>query len=531
MIGFEAIDAGMAFRVDATLAEAFDTACARWDASGNTERLFARDATLWTGGDEAAWLGWLDPPSSVLIDALAQFAEATRRSGFAHTLLLGMGGSSLAPEVLARVFGPARGFPRLTVLDSTDPAQIRRVGAAVDLPHALIIAASKSGGTVETNLLLRHALARVHRVGAQVYAITDPGSSLEALARERGFADVFHGDVSIGGRFSALSAFGLVPAAALGLDLQRLLESAAAMRERCRTRPARSNPGVALGILIATLATAGRDKLCFAASRSLAAFPAWIEQLIAESLGKRGRGVVPLEAESQALDHAAADRAFVSLRFASEPRPEIAGIDIALEDRSVLAGEFLRWEVATAVAGALLGVNPFDQPDVEAAKVAARTLLAAGEGVASRGDTIPVGAPDLRETLERHLASVQSGDYLAILAFLDREEAIERALAGLRARLHATRRVATTLGFGPRYLHSTGQLHKGGPNRGVFLFITCDEANDLPVPGERTSFGQVKLAQACGDINVLVERGRRVLRVHLGTDARAGLRTLAEALR
>lgn len=531
-------DAGLDLRLDAGQEQAFERTLADWEDQHGTTRLLERDASLWTAADEAAWLGWLAPPAAALLERLDRFAETVRRSGFADTLLLGMGGSSLAPEVLADVFGAAPGHPRLTVLDATDPAQIRRVSRAVGLDDAQIIVASKSGGTTETNLLLRHALAHVRAPGRQVVAVTDPGSSLETLAAAHGFAAVFHGDPSVGGRFSALTAFGLVPAAALGIDRERLLGAADGMRERCSARSARSNPGVALGLVIAALAHGGRDKLTLVASPALRSFPAWIEQLVAESLGKRGRGMVPLEVESPAvLREAHHDRVFVSLRLASEPRPalpELAAVDIALPDRYALGAEFFRWEFATAVAGAALGVNPFDQPDVEAAKVAARAVLAGlerGDATATASDVIRIEADALAPTLRRHLDQAGVGDYIALLAFVDREPSIDAALTALRARLQARRGVAVTLGYGPRYLHSTGQLHKGGPNRGVFLCLTADDAPDLEVPGQRTTFGAVKLAQACGDLQVLAARGRRVLRVHLGADIASGLRALDQALR
>lgn len=535
-----------------------------WRAAGASARLWGRDASLWTGADEARWLGWLDGPARERAEAGARraLAEGARRDGIRHVLLLGMGGSSLCCEVLARTFGAAPGAPELVVVDSTVPGQVLAAEAQVDLDHALVVVSSKSGSTLETDVLSRHFFERLReRLGAgaaaaRFVAITDPGSSLEQRARAEGWRAVVAGVPEIGGRFSALSPFGTAPAALLGVDLDDLLARAERMARACGPdAPPERSPGVALGLALGALAQRGRDKLTLVASPGLASFGAWLEQLVAESLGKLGRGIVPVDGEPLAApDRYGDDRAFVYVRLASSPAPEQdAGVEalaragrpvlrIDVESPAELGAEFFRWEIATAVAGARLGVNPFDQPDVEAAKVAARRLTARYE----ESGALPEGEPLVREgaleahadarnaaaldatTLRRlvasHLARLRPGDYFAVNAFVERSDAAERELAGLRRAVRDASRAATAVGFGPRFLHSTGQLHKGGPNTGVFLEITAEDPRDLDVPGRKIRFGALKHAQALGDFEVLCERHRRALRLHVADgDAVAGL--------
>ncbi len=553
------------------LAETLDT----WQREGNTRRLRARDAQLWTGTDEAAWLGWLDivAKEQQRLDELAAIGEEVKREGFSHALLLGMGGSSLGPEVFAETFGRQPGFPELLVLDSTDPAQIRAFERRIDPARTLFIVSSKSGTTLEPNILKQYFFERAKAaVGAaqarsHFVAITDPGSKLEDVARRNGFRHVFFGEHSIGGRYSVLSDFGLVPAAAIGLDLRRLLASTQIMVRSCHaSAPPAENPGVELGAILGVAAQAGRDKVTIVTSSGIADFGAWLEQLLAESTGKHGRGLIPVDQEPLGPpDVYGQDRVFVHLRLADEQDAaqqealvalERAGhpvVRIILADRYQIGQEFFRWEFATAVAGAIIGINPFDQPDVEASKIRTRELTAAFEKTGHlppeqsiaqdagiklfadgrNADALLGGAKErsLAGLLQAHLARVRAGDYVALLAFIERDARHHQALRELRLMIRDRKRVATCVGFGPRYLHSTGQAYKGGPPTGVFLQITCDDAQDLPVPGPKYTFGVVKAAQARGDFEVLAERGRRALRVHLGADVAAGLATLTEAVR
>ena len=543
-----------------------------WTEQGRIERLWARDAALWTGADEAAWLGWLGivDDQLVRIGDLERIAEDVRRASFTHVLLLGMGGSSLCPEVLRMTFGKLPGSPELWVLDSTDPAQVRSCEARVDLGRTLFVVSSKSGTTLEPNIFKQYFFERVReavgpgKAGDRFIAITDPGSRLEQAARADGFRHVLFGLPSIGGRYSALSDFGLAPAALMGLDVARLLGTARTMARTCAARgSAEENPGAALGAILGVLASRGRDKVTLVASPGIHDLGAWLEQLLAESTGKAGKGLIPVDRESVGPpDVYGRDRLFVYLRLHSAPDGaqdraveslEAAGqpvVRIEVPDPYHIAAEFFRWEFATAVAGAILGINPFDQPDVEASKVATRRLtdefektgrlpaetpILEAEGVRLFADPrnaadLAGGGRTLAGALRAHLARIRPGDYAALLAYVEMTAAHESALQRIRTRIRDRCRVATCLGFGPRFLHSTGQAYKGGPNTGVFLQVTCDDALDLPVPGQRYTFGVVKAAQARGDLAVLGERGRRVLRAHLGPDVTAGLRTLGNAV-
>jgi transaldolase/glucose-6-phosphate isomerase len=548
---------------------------ADWQTGGKPRRLWAGDATLWTGKDEQRWLGWLGITDDQLahIGPLTATAQEVENSGVAHAVLLGMGGSSLAPEVMQRTFGTVKGYPELIVLDSTDPAQIARTELAVDLAHTLFIVSSKSGTTLEPNVMFQYFLERVKRTVGPAHAcghfiaITDPDSPLQQLAEQHGFRQVFFGVPRIGGRYSALSNFGLVPAALIGVDVGRLLGRTELMVHSCAPSvPAEENPAVVLGAILATLSGAGHDKVTFIASPRITGLGAWLEQLIAESTGKNGKGLIPIVGEPLGRPDAyGQDRLFVYLRL--DDRAD-AGQDAAVDEleragqpmvRIAIAGiddigqEFFRWEFATAVAGSILGINPFDQPDVEASKVATRTLTSDFE----RTGVLPIETPifeqtgvklftdaknasalerglgrerSLAEYLRAHLNRIRPGDYFAMLAYLAMIDPYEDALQAMRLAVRDRTRVATCLGFGPRFLHSTGQAYKGGPNTGVFLQITCDDATDIPVPGQKYSFGVVKAAEARGDFAVLVERDRRALRVHLGADVSVGLQALAAAL-
>jgi len=546
-----------------------------WRKNGRIRRLWAGDKSLWTGTDEDKWLGWLTVAEQELADCdrLRGFAAEVKQGGFTDIVLLGMGGSSLGPEVLGESFGPQAGWPRFHMLDSTDPAQIKAVETAIDLGKTLFIVSSKSGSTLEPNIFLAYFLDRVgalrgkDKAGEQFVAVTDPGSSLDRQARQLHFAHVFHGVPSIGGRYSVLSKFGLVPAAAMGLDVERLLEATLPMVRACGADvPPAENPGVQLGVALGVAATRfGRDKVTIIASPGIADLGAWLEQLLAESTGKQGRGLIPLADETLTTpEHYGADRFFAYLELDGHSDPgqrqavealERAGHPVArirVVDVSAIGQEFFRWEIATAVAGAILGIDPFDQPDVEASKVKTSALTAEYE----KSHSLPSETPIFRENglalyadprnaaelgrhntlsgyLKSHFGRVRagekSGDYVALLAYIERNKVHTDTLATMRARIRDRTRAATCVGFGPRFQHSTGQAYKGGPNSGVFLQVTCDDPADLDVPGHGYSFGVVKSAQASGDLGVLVERGRRALRVHL-KNVDTGLAELAHAV-
>lgn len=545
-----------------------------WRSKENTRRLWSKDATLWTGQDECDWLGWLDIIDSELHDvaSVQDFGRELRAENFTDVLLLGMGGSSLGPEVLAKSLGSAPGYPKLHVLDSTDPEQVRRFERGIDIARTLFIVSSKSGATLEPNVLMDYFFAGASAAaggaaGLRFVAITDPGSRLQKTAEEKGFRQVFFGVPSIGGRYSVLSKFGLVPLATTGHDVRAFLEAAGIMARACdpEIRPT-ENPGVALGLTVGVLAAHERDKLTIIASPSIAPFGAWVEQLVAESTGKNGHGVIPIADEplGDAIGYDA-HRLFVYLRDNGHPNPaqdqavealERAGhpiVRIGLASPAHLAQEFFRFEMATAVAGAVIGINPFDQPDVEASKVATREMTDAFEKTGSLPSEPPVfeangialytdalnaealrklgAAVTLESWLKAHFSRLRDGDYFALLAYVDAAEARLRALQNLRTGVRDRKRVATCLQFGPRFLHSTGQAYKGGPNSGVFLQITAQPAHDLAIPGRTASFGVIEAAQARGDFRVLAERGRRVLRAHTVRDVDEGIAAIAEAAR
>jgi transaldolase/glucose-6-phosphate isomerase len=566
----------LSYSLTEPLTAAVHASLADWREQHKVRRLWARDASLWTGRDEGRWLGWLGITNGQLahLSRLTAITEAARAAGFSHVLLLGMGGSSLCPEVMKKTFGRISGFPELHVLDSTDPAQVLAAENAVVLTNTLFVVSSKSGSTLEPDVFRQYFFDRVQRLlgsekaGGRFVAITDPGSRLQQVAERDGFRHVFLGWPDIGGRYSALSDFGLVPAAITGVDVATFLERTEAMVCACMPSvPVEENPGVVLGTILAVAASQfGRDKVTLVASPGIRDLGAWLEQLVAESTGKEGKGLIPIDREALGRPDAyGSDRLFVYLRVPSAAdgaqdeavealeRVGHPVVRVAIDDAYDLGGEFFRWEIATAVAGSILGINPFDQPDVEASKIATRKLTAdyektgvlpaetpmfSGEGIqlftddrnaAELRDRVH-GTQTLAAYLEAHLNRLGPGDYFALLAYIDMNEAHERALGEMRLGVRDTRHVATCLEFGPRFLHSTGQAYKGGPNTGVFLQITCDDAVDLPVPGHPYTFGVVKAAQARGDFHVLVERGRRALRAHLGSDVAAGLRALHVAL-
>jgi transaldolase/glucose-6-phosphate isomerase len=542
-----------------------------WKKNGKAQRLWQKDASLWTGTDEDKWLGWLDITGQQLegIEKLKQIAADIKKAAFKNALLLGMGGSSLCPEVLRLTFGKAAGYPDLHVLDSTDPAQIKAIEAKVDLSSTVCIVSSKSGSTLEPNIYKQYFFERVNakvgqkEVGNRFMAITDPGSKIQRVAEKDKFRKILMGVPSIGGRYSALSNFGMVPAAVMGIDVSKFLKNTKQMVDACGADvDAGANPGVLLGTILGIAANQGRDKLTIVTSKKIFDLGAWLEQLIAESTGKSGKGIIPVDRERLCKpDVYGGDRVFAHLRLESDSdKEQSASIDalakaghpvirITIPDVYNLGQEFFRWEIATAVAGSIIGINAFNQPDVEASKVETRKLT---EEYESSGK-LPFESPffksedaklfaDPKNTsalkggvtligyLKKHLARIGPGDYFALLGYITMNEEHEDALQAIRLAVRNNKKVATVLGFGPRFLHSTGQAYKGGPNSGVFLQITCDDAVDVLVPGQTYTFGVVKAAQARGDFAVLAERGRRALRVHLGKDVKAGLATLKECI-
>ena len=548
----------------AAAAESVNAELKSWTKQGNVRRLWAKDSALWTGADESKWLGWLDiaKRDKAGLAGLENFAERVKAGSWSDVVLLGMGGSSLGAEVVRASLG--KGRPRFHFLDSTDPDEIGALDEAITLATTLFIVASKSGSTLEPNIFKDYYFERVaeaigrDRAGGHFVAITDPGSSLEKTAAHDGFADVFHGDPSIGGRYSVLSNFGLVPAAAMGVDLKLFIAEACGMLAACGPlSPPANNPGARLGIALGVLATKhGRDKVTVLASKELSTFGAWLEQLIAESTGKKGTGLIPIDGEPLGASiNYGSDRVFVSLQFGGDGDHDALltaltamghpVIRIEIDEPYRLARLFFLWEMATAVAGATLKINPFDQPDVEAAKIKTRALMEAGgtkqsekplvesDGVSVYADASDAsalaGATTLEACLKAHFARAKPGDYVALLAFIERNAANAAEIDAMRAAIRDKTGAAACLGFGPRFLHSTGQAYKGGPNSGVFLQITGDHAHDIVVPGKGYSFGAVIDAQAAGDLAVLAERGRRALRVHLH-DVADGLRTLRRAV-
>ncbi|MGA2673229.1 MAG: bifunctional transaldolase/phosoglucose isomerase [Terracidiphilus sp.] len=563
----------MSFRfvVPQELRGAVDLAAADWSASHKVERFWQKDPTLWTRDGEENWLGWIDivERQQKELGPLAELAADVQTGGFKSVLLLGMGGSSLCPEVLSETFGQQTGFPALHIVDSTDPAQVKAARDKVDLKETLVVVASKSGSTLEPNILKQYFFDEMkfavgdEEAGSHFVAITDPGSKMEQVAKADGFRYIFYGDPKIGGRFSALSNFGMVAATVAGLDAGKLLEEAAKAVASAKLASA-ENPAVELGLILGSAANAGRDKITIFTSPEIYDLGAWMEQLIAESTGKLGKGITPVDREAIAEPGAyGSDRIFAYIRLAgtadSSQDAKVAALEAAghpvvhveIADLYEIFGQFFSWEIATAVAGSVMGINPFNQPDVESAKIETRALTAAyeetgklpeREPVLVDGDieiyateayaaTLKAAAPaqTLAGLLRAHLDQIHSGDYFAALAFLPMFPEYEAAIQGFRHKVRDRKHVATCLGFGPRFLHSTGQDYKGGPNTGVFLQITAGHAVDVDIPGQKLTFGVVIDAQAAGDLAVLESRGRRAVRVHLGADVAAGLKTLAAA--
>jgi RpiB/LacA/LacB family sugar-phosphate isomerase len=493
-------------------------------------RIWKKDGGLWSEAEPVRAaignrLGWLEAPTAMRahLGDLSSFAATVRREGVTDVVLLGMGGSSLAAEVLAATFPPGPGDPAFTVLDTTDPGAIRAVRGRLRLERTLFLVSSKSGTTTETLTLYRffrgELEGRAREPGAHFVAITDPGTPLARLAAEARFRRAFLTPPDIGGRFSALSFFGLVPAALIGVDLGRLLESASAMAAACAASvPVAENPGLRLGAALGGFATIGRDKVTLLMSEPIRTLGAWLEQLLTESTGKQGRGLVVIDDEPLGPPGAyGVDRLFVALTLAADTTVlrrleplQAAGhpaVHLSLADRLDLGGEFFRWEFATAAAATLLGVNPFDEPNVAQAKDATQTALAT---YLERGRW-PDGPADRMADLGRTLAQARPGDYVALLAYLTPEPATTAALQRLRRLLRDRTRLATTLGYGPRYLHSTGQLHKGGPPTPILVLLAADDVTDLPIPGERYGFATLQRAQALGDLATLRALRRRAL--------------------
>lgn len=557
---------GKKLRITYTLGateEAVTAAQKAWTKAGKIRALWAKDTTIWSHGDENLWLGWLDAPAKAkaALAALEAFAAKVKADKWTDVVLLGMGGSSLGAEVLREVLVP-NGAPKFHILDSTDPDEVLSLDKKIAIATTLFIVASKSGSTLEPNLFKDYYFDQAVKAvgkdaGSHFVAITDPGSALEKASKEEGFAAIFAGEKSIGGRYSVLSNFGLVAAAAMGADLKSFVAEALAAEAACGPlSPPATNPGAQLGITLGTLATRGRDKITILASKGLSSFGAWLEQLVAESTGKHGKGIIPVDGEPVgAVTSYGKDRVFVAFRIKGEDAHDAllgalkaAGqpvIEIEVDGPYQLARLFYVFEIATAVAGSLLGINPFDQPDVEAAKIKTKALMEAGgakdsdkpvfarHGISVYADAANAkamaGAETLEDCLAAHFKRVGAGDYIALLGFIERSAAHAAELDAMRAALRDKTGAAVCLGFGPRFLHSTGQAYKGGPASGVFLQVTAKHAHDVAVPGRGYSFGAVIDAQGAGDLAVLTERGRRAIRVHLD-DVDGGLVALRKAV-
>ena len=562
----------LSYKLPPALAEGVKASLADWKTNNKVARLWQKDPSLWTGTDEGKWLGWLTIVEEQLkeLPNLKKLAAEIKKAKFRHAVLLGMGGSSLCVEVLRLTFGKFGGYPELHVLDSTDPAQVKAVEKKLDLKKTLCIVSSKSGSTLEPNIFKQYFYERIRQkvgekeVGSHFIAVTDPGSKMEQVAKDGQFRHIFPGVPSIGGRYSALSHFGTVPGATMGLDLSKFLKITQKMVKACGPATApEKNPGVILGTILGVAANQGRDKITIFTSPGISDLGAWLEQLIAESTGKVGKGIIPVDREKIGKPAVYGnDRVFAYLRLAKENNRamdaavtalEKAGhpvVRIVLGTKFDLGQEFFRWEIATATAGSVIGINTFNQPDVEASKIETRKLTSEYEATGK----LPSEAPffedqglklfadeknaavlknnsNLAEVLRAHLGRIGAGDYFALLGYIQMNDAHEKSLQAIRHQVRDTKKSATCLGFGPRFLHSTGQAYKGGPNTGVFLQLTCDDAADIPVPGQKFTFGIVKAAQARGDFAVLSDRDRRALRIHLGKNVKGDLAKLAKAVK
>jgi glucose-6-phosphate isomerase len=529
-------------------------------------RLWQKDPTLWKTDPESRTtipkgLGWLDVIEKMeeQLNTLFDFVSEVQTAGFRHVLDMGMGGSTLAPLAIQHIFPTGqKGIP-LTVLDTTDPETILKIERQLPMTETLFIIASKSGTTAENVAFGEYAKVKAlkgTRAGENFVAITDPGTPLVQLARERGFRKTFLNFADIGGRYSALSYFGIVPAALMGVDIAELLGRALRMKHACASCvPAKENPGMALGAVLGALARSGRDKVTLLLPDNLATLGMWLEQLLAESTGKEGTGILPVAGEIPiSLSVYGEDRLFVYLRLKDEVDESLeqgvaalqkAGhpvVTLLMEDRLDLGREFYRWEIATATAGAILGINPFDQPNVQESKDITNRLLEEVRKTGRLSDLSPVlreeplhfyGTQQRKtgeEVLKAFFNQAKTGDYVALQAYLPETLAITEALQGIRMRLRDRLYLPTTLGYGPRFLHSTGQYHKGGPNTGLFLQLTVDAREDAPVPGSPYTFGVLRSAQGLGDFEALQKHGRRVVRIHLGAEPIQGLAALSREL-
>jgi len=555
------------------LAQSVETAIHNTEQSHALKRIWSKDASLWKS-DEAAQklisnsLGWLTVPDEMLavVEELNEFSAEIRNQGFQYVMVCGMGGSSLCPEVLARTFGRQEGYPELLVLDSTDPDTIADLAARVDIQRCLFVIASKSGTTTEPNVFYKFWYDRLSRVsknpGDNFVAITDPGSPMVDVATELKFKSIFLNQADIGGRYSALSYFGMVPAALMGIDIKNLLERAkTAEQQSSAVMPASTNSALKLGLIMGESARVGRNKITFVLDDKISALGLWIEQLIAESTGKEGKGILPVAGEPLGTpDSYGTDRLFVSISVgegspAHSSRLEslaAAGHPVVyrkLTDLYDLGGEFYTWEFATAFAGWSIGINPFDQPNVQESKDATKHLLQVFKDqgqlpqqkklVADQSLTLyveedggaTISSGSVSQAISGLIHSIKPNDYIAFLVYTEETARITEALAAIRTDILAVTRCATTIGFGPRFLHSTGQLHKGGPDTGVFFQITADDQIDFPVPGEPYSLSVLKQAQALGDFQSLAKHGRRAMRVDLGKQIEEGLQSLREEIR
>jgi transaldolase / glucose-6-phosphate isomerase len=553
----------LSYSLPENLKTAVSSTFEEWQKENKINRVWSKDASVWTNTDEAKWLGWLDSVEAELskIQEYKDFAEDVKSAGFTHVLLMGMGGSSLCPEVLAETFGKKQ----FHILDSTVPAQIKTVESKIDLEKTLFIVASKSGSTLEPNTFKQYFFEKLsekvgrENAGKQFVAITDPNSKMQKVAEGDNFRKIFFGNPEIGGRFSALSPFGIAAGASMDLDVEDFLKRANEMVAACKISNLTENPGAILGTILGVCQTNGHDKLTIFTSPEIYDAGAWLEQLIAESTGKKGVSIIPVDLEviTKPEDYGE-DRIFAYLRLKDSADDSLdekvalledSGfpvVKIVLEDTMNLAQEFFRWEFATAVAGAIMEINPFNQPDVEAAKIEAKKITEEYEKTGALPDETPFfeadgiklfTSEDYAESLEKgiegdksikkylasHLAHIQENDYFALLGYIERDAENQKLLQQIRQRVFEEKLAATCLGFGPRFLHSTGQAYKGGANNGVFLQITSDDAEDFDVPEQKFTFGVVKAAQARGDFQVLIDRERRALRIHLGEDVQKGL--------
>jgi len=533
---------------------AVDRRIKNWEKQEFNRRLWDKDPTLWFSQpteEITNRLGWLNLPEIMheQLDSLTAFAKEIKEEGIKDVVLLGMGGSSLAPEVFARTFGSAPGYPRLSVLDSTHPDAVQAVSERIDLDSTLFIVASKSGTTLEPNLFFTYFWSKIKDVaadpGRHFIAITDSGTPLEALGRNHGFRRVFHAHSDLGGRYSALTVFGLLPAALIGADIHRLLDRAWVAAEGCAfCVSVGKTPGLMLGAALGELALSGRGKATFLASKEISSFPSWLEQLIAESTGKIGRGILPVASEPLTNTYGS-DRFFVYFRLDGDDNQELdqtiksienAGhpsITIRLEDKYDIGMEIFRWEVAVAAAGTILGIHPFNQPDVEHSKELAREAMEQKNGGDGKSrDMISVSdLPALDKAIKHWIGQAKPGDYFGIDAYLKPSRETWTQLQSMRKEILTKTCLATTLGYGPRFLHSTGQLHKGGPNTGLFLQLLSEPEQDVPVPGDPHTFNDVIRAQSLGDYRALLSRGRRVIRINLGRDVTAGIQTITEKIK